>query len=238
MSILPPEETYGDIELDLIDNEPPGLFPEGQDSYWGQVRKVFADYLQEQIADMLAIWYNNLDPRTVDSNDIANWESMFGLLSDTTKGLAERRGLVLARLNYGVFTRTQRQSIIESFLAPTFGDAPALSPSGLPLTLTGIPLYSGIFSTVGAYTITENIPDFSYTVTVNAAIDAQALVRALQRYTPAGINFTVTVNGQVFTSYAKSGGGVQTMKGGGSKNYTSTSSVRQAVVTWAELETP
>lgn len=193
MSTLPAEVPYSNIELDLIDNEPPGLFPVGQDSYWGQVRKVFADYLQHQIMDLLDAWYNNLDPRTCDANDIAMWESMLGLSSNTSLPLDDRRAAVQARMTYGAFTRTARQDVVETFLTATFGPATEFTPTGIPFDAAGISMYSGVTSLAGLYSISEDITNFAYTVTIDNSVnvDTSALTRALQRITPAGINFSI-----------------------------------------------
>jgi hypothetical protein len=94
---IPDEGQYGDIERDFIDNEPPGLFPGDQNSYWGQARKVFADSLQV-LADQLSAWYDNLDPRTVDENDIGYWEEEYGIpVNPAGLSLEMRRGFLIIR---------------------------------------------------------------------------------------------------------------------------------------------
>jgi hypothetical protein len=198
MSSIPPEGHYGDVELELLHNEPPGLFPENQDSYWGQVRKVFADYLQG-VVDQFADWYLNLDPRTVDLDDIDEWETMISVPTDKTAlSLTQRRAILVARFSYGPFTRSARKAIVESFLVATFGPATVFSVGGIPITAPGITLYSGAFSLTGLYTITEDIQNFTYTVTIDpsVAVDLAAMSRELRRITPAHINFSV-VSGSV-----------------------------------------
>jgi hypothetical protein len=232
------EVHWTDVEIDLLHNEPPGLFPENQDSLWGQMRKIFADYMQEQMVDLISAWYNNMDPRTVDANDIDKWEYMVGLPPGTGLTLSQRRANVQARLVYGPFTNKRRVDIIESVLQASLGPATEFTSSGIPLTASGIPLYSGATSLVGLYTITEDVENFSYTVQVNAAIDTVSLRRALSRVTPAGININIISQPTTGATYSKTGGARSSLQGGGNKNVTTTQATRRAVITQANLTTP
>lgn len=191
--LLPAEGTYTDIEHDLIENEPPGLFPGDQNSNWGQTRKVFADYLQV-LADKMGQWYTNLDPRTVDINDIGEWEDMVGVprfAADRT--LEQRRAFVMARFQRGPFTRTRRRLLVESFIAATFGVPIIFSTDGVAFTAGGVPFFSGADSLVGTYRIVEDIPNFHYDVRIldTITVDEPGLTRELDRITPAGISFTI-----------------------------------------------
>jgi hypothetical protein len=191
--IISPEGVYTDIEHDFIENEPPGLFPGGQDSTWGQIRSVYAAYLQV-LADMMTKWYGNLDPSTVTTDDLPEWEYMLNLpQSNTTLSDTARRNNVVARFEVGPFTRTRRAQIVESFITQTFGQAIMFKPEGIPFVSAGIPFYSGTTSLVGTYKIIENIPAFSYQVRIKNTItvDLAGLTRELARITPAGITFTV-----------------------------------------------
>lgn len=155
---IPLEGAYSDIERNWIDNEPPGLFPEDQNSYWGQVRKVFSDYLQTQ-ADLLTTWWNNLDPRAVGLDDIPEWEYELGIpFAAAGRTLAQRRQFVLSRYQQGAFTRTRRKNIVEAFIVATFGDSIIFDAFGVAFTVGGIPFGSGSFSLPGTYTIRENGP--------------------------------------------------------------------------------
>jgi len=190
---IPAEGTYGDIEHDLIENEPPGLFPSDQRSAWGQMRKVFANYLQV-LADQLTAWYVNLDPSTVDINDIPEWEEMLAVPQSVTGStLLVRRNFVMSRRQRGAFTRTRRRLIVESFILATFGEAPSFTPDGLTLDAGGISLFSGETSLIGTYTIPESIETFSYSVRIKNTItvDDVGLARELGRITPSGISFNV-----------------------------------------------
>lgn len=191
MVVIPAETTYTEIELDIIDLEPPGLFPVGNDSLWGQVRKIFADYLTANIKIMLDQWYLNIDPRLVDINDIAEWEFMVGIpAGQTGKTLQQRSAQVVSRLSYGSFTRADRIALVESSLVVTFGPAASFGTGGLDLS-TGIPLLSGANSLVGLYTIVEDLTNFAYTVYVDPSVDTSGLLRILQRATPAGIQANI-----------------------------------------------
>lgn len=191
--LMPREEPYGDLELDMIENEPPGLFPDGQDSYWGQVRKLYADHLQGNIVDLLAVWYNNLDPRTVNENDIRNWEILVGLPDfSAVRTLQQRQALVALRLLRGPFTRTFRRKIVEFFIAMTFGEAITFTSDGVALTADGVPLFSGEDSLEGTYAIVEDVENFDYQVRIKDTIAVDdSLTRELERVTPAHMDFDV-----------------------------------------------
>jgi hypothetical protein len=191
---IPPEEPYGDIELDLIDNEPAGLFPSGQDSLWGQYRKLLGDYLQINVADPLAQWYDNLDPRTVNEGDLPEWEAKFGIPYSPTLTLEQRRGVLLSRLYRGGFTRTSREKIIENFIVSTFGPALSFDPSGLSLEPGGLAMFSGVGGDVKTmYRVYEDVRNFSYRVHLLDVVDPDitALNRELTRLTPAGISYSL-----------------------------------------------
>lgn len=187
---IPVEGTYSDIEHDLIENEPPGLFPTDQSSLWGQVRKLQADYLQV-IADLMTTWYGNLDPNTVNIDDMPEWEYLVNVpVAPTGKTLDERRAFVLSRWQRGPFTRTRRYQIIESFLDALLSGGPVIlfTPTGLPFGTGGMYFGTGITSLTGLYRIYENIPAFTYEVWIKSSVTPDAgMLRELQRITPAGI---------------------------------------------------
>lgn len=191
---LPPEGQYGDIERDLIDNEPPGLFPGDQNSVWGQVRKVFADYMQYNLADVLGQWYMNLDPRTVADGDIPEWEYMLDTPANDALSIESRKSFLVARREQGAFTRSRRRRLVEAFITSTFGPATDFTPDGIPIDASGITLYSGATSLAGTYNIVENVTNFSYDVRIlnTITIDTAGLTRELKRITPSGITFTIT----------------------------------------------
>lgn len=190
---LPAEVPFEDTEIDLADSEPPGLLPLGQDSYWGQLRRIHADQLQI-FADQLAQWYLNADPRTVDATDMAMWEVLEQIPVVTTKPLEARRAFVLSRRVRGAFTRTRRKNIVEAFITATFGAAPRFSPEGIPIDSDGIPLFSDFTSIDGTYEIIEDIPAFSYTVYIldTITVDTVGLTRELERITTSPITFTIS----------------------------------------------
>jgi hypothetical protein len=157
---IPPEDdsTYGEIERDWIDNEPPGLFPMDQDSLWGSARHVLARYLEDNMGDKLDQWWRNLDPSTVDATDMAAYEEELGIPVVTTKALEARRAFLLARLKRGPFTKTRRREVIESFINATLGASTAFGPSGIPFDSGGIPMLSGQTSLAGLYSVRDNGP--------------------------------------------------------------------------------
>jgi hypothetical protein len=199
---LSPETQITDIESHLIDAEPGGLFPIGQDSIFGQMRRVRADAIQV-LADQLRQWYLNLDPATVDNIDMAMWEQLLGIPTSNVRAIEARRAFIVSRRIRGPFTRTRRRVIVEAFILATFGAAPRFSDDGIPLTSAGLPLYADITSLAGSYLIVENIPGFTYTVYIKnpITVDATGLTRELARITPEPITFTISnVNQLPFTA--------------------------------------
>lgn len=208
---LPAEEAMTEAELRWIEDEPDGLFPSNQDSNIGQIRKVVTDQIQG-LLDMLDMIYENASPATAERY-LALWESDLALTPvPSTRTLAERRRIAYAALQRAMFTRARRKQVVESFLGAAIGgDAVALTPSGVPLPADGVPLYSGVQDVTSVYSITEDVSNFEYTVTISNEIspDEAGLARELARITPAGINFTIVYSAVV---------------------------TRSSVVTWAEFE--
>lgn len=192
---IPAEGTYSDIERDFIDNELPGLFPQSQDSVWGQMRKLFAGDLQS-LSDLLTQWYLNQDPSTVDINDIGNWEAELGIpYNAANRTLQQRQSFVQSRRQRGAFTRTRRRLLVESFISATFGAPITFTSDGLAFDSGGMPFYAETVDLSTAYRIVENIPAFSYDVRIlnTIAIDQPGLQRELERITPAHLTFTITL---------------------------------------------
>jgi hypothetical protein len=90
---------------------------------------------------------------------------------------------------------------VENYIGATFGTPASLSPSGLPLSAGGIPLFSDVGSVKAAYKIVENVAGFSYAVRiVNTITVASGMARELARVTPAGITFSIVSVADPFTS--------------------------------------
>jgi hypothetical protein len=155
---LPAEVPFTDAEIAFMDESPPGLFPENQNSNFGYViRKIFSDRVQELINQLNTIYNEKFVLTSVTYLD--EWEETVGLPVNT--GLftqSQRRNLILNRLRKGPFTRASRRAIVESFITATFGDAPGFDPAGIAIDSSGIPLYSGVFSLAGTYVIREPHP--------------------------------------------------------------------------------
>jgi hypothetical protein len=184
-----------DVELDLAENEPPGLLPTDQTSYWGVLRAVFAAEIQV-LADQMAQWYLNLDPRTVDEDDMPEWEYEVGLpVNPAGRGLEQRRSAVISRRWRGPFTRTRRAQVVESFIGVVLGIPPLIfTEDGLIFTDDGLEFGTDAVGDLETlYAIVEDIPDFSYIVYILDDVDedTDGLVRELTRITPSGITFTV-----------------------------------------------
>jgi hypothetical protein len=191
MSILPAEVEFTDLEREFMENEPPGLFPQNQDSYWGQLRKVTSDALQE-VADLLAAYYLNQSVDTVNADDMTEWETQFGIAAGT-RTLEQRRSFVKSRLTAGPFTRARRKAIIESFVVATFGVPITFVPGGIPFDAGGIPFFGEASTLAGTYRVYEDIQGFTYAVWIkNTTVpDIAGLTRELARITPSGIVFAI-----------------------------------------------
>lgn len=220
MSLTIPEEgNYSDVELELLDNEPPGLFPTNQDSFWGQQRKVFADYLQENFVDWLAARFADLSIDTASSDALSRWEKQLDLPDFSYRSIELRRSIIKALLHKGYMSRAYRLYVVELFVMATMGTGPVLTPEGLEITSGGIPflpseenfalvsaegvaipssglvLDAGGIPMTGAINIIENITNFSYDVRIRTdlAPDVAILTEVLRRLTASGITFTVTI---------------------------------------------
>jgi hypothetical protein len=195
--VLPLPVPFTEAEKNLADEEPPSLFPDNQNSNWGFLRKIFADKIQE-ISDQIGTLYQERFPLSSQLY-LDKWEYEVGLPSPSSSlSTAQRRQAIVSRLNTGLFTRTRRKLIVENYLAATYGDAIQLTPSGVALVPAGVPIYSGLTAGVGTlYTITEDIPNFHYTVTINPAVtpDLVNMTRELERITPSGISFDIVQSG-------------------------------------------
>ena len=155
---LPAETPFSDAEIAFLDESPPGLYPENQNSNFGYfIRKIFSDHVQTLI-NQLDVIYNE---KFVDTaiQYLTEWELTTGLPTNPTGySTAQRRMAITNRLRKGAFTNATRHAVIQSFIVATFGDAVSFDPSGIPITAAGIPLYSGASSLAGTYAVRENWP--------------------------------------------------------------------------------
>lgn len=184
---LPPEGVYSASEMAFVNDQPPELFPENQDSNFGLKRKLWTDRGQEAIAQINTIW-NELFVKT-SSLYLDEWERQLGLpMSPPGITLGNRRARVLARVMRGPFTKTRLWFILDTFLEPALGgDAIQLVPQGVAFDPGGLPLYSGVAVIESVYRIYENPSTFTYEVWLRSEVtpDAQ-LEYELRRITPAG----------------------------------------------------
>lgn len=190
---LPAEINFTQAELVFMDESPAGLFPENQDSNFGYIiRKIFSDLAQD-VSD----WQNTLyNERFVETaiQFLDQWEVDVGLPANPTGiSIAQQRVAVLSRLRRGPFTRTRRNSVIEDYIATTFGNPIQLVPEGVEITAAGIPIYGESANPATLYRVYENQPIFSYEVWIanTTTPDVNSLTRELKRITPAGIAFNI-----------------------------------------------
>lgn len=189
---IPPEGLYTEAEKHFIESSPDGLWPDNQDSVFGQVRKCFTDILQEQIDEITILNEEIFVPTSL--NYLSLREEEYGLtVAPSGASDATRRARILGRVRHGLFTRTRVRQVIEDFITATFGEAVSFTTGGVSLSAAGVQLFSGVNSLTGTYNIVENIPNFSYAVYIRSdiGIDLNALTRELTRITPAHISFTI-----------------------------------------------
>jgi hypothetical protein len=190
--VLPVETTWTQAELNFQEDEPPGLFPENQDSNFGIKRKVYSKQLNDVI-EQLNTMYAELFIAT-STLYLDEWEAQLGLPVNPT-GLddAGRRSRLLARMKRGAFTDDLRNSIIESYLIATFGDPLALYSEGIGIPVEGIPLYGEPGVVEGLFRVYDAIENYTYEVWIKNTNtpDIPSLQRELERITPAGITFTI-----------------------------------------------
>lgn len=191
---LPAETTFTEAELVFLDESPPGLFPENQDSNFGFIfRKIFSD-LSQDVANWQDVLYNEHFVQT-SAQFLDQWEIEYGLPPVGEGATVEfQRANILARVQRGPFTRTRRDNIIRQFVETTFGTVIQLVPQGVGIDLGGIPIYGEPGDVDSLFDVIENIPEFSYVVWIASTNtpNLTALTRELKRITPAGISFTIT----------------------------------------------
>jgi hypothetical protein len=191
---LPVEGEFSDAEIAFIEDSPPGLFPENQDSNFGYIiRKGFTDEIQILSTQQQTI-YNERFVATSQTY-LSMWELEVGLpVAPTNLTIPQRRNTILSHLRKGPFTRSRRAATVENFITATFGESASFGTGGIVLVSAGVPLYSGLTSLTNTYQVVENIAGYSYDVRIlnSITVDQVALIRELTRITPAGISFTIT----------------------------------------------
>lgn len=190
---LPEEVAFTDAEYAFMEEEPPGLFPQNQDSNFGWIaRKVFTDVIQSMI-DLQIHLYNERFPET-SYEYLDEWEKMMGLpTSPSGVSLRQRRSDVLVRLDRGPFTNKKRRDIVEKYIFATFGAPILLLPEGVPLVAAGTPIYGEQSTNItDLYRIAQDVPGYYYVVEILSSITpAAGMERELRRITPAGIDFSI-----------------------------------------------
>jgi hypothetical protein len=192
--VLPAEDVFTEAEFIFMEESPPGLFPENQNSNFGFIiRKIFSD-LAQNVSDWQNTLYNEKFVET-STQFLDQWEIEVGLPPNPTdQSISQRRINVLARLWHGPFTRTRRDDIVRHYVETTFGSPIQLVPAGVEMVSGGVPIYGEVGDVSTLYLIQENIPAFSYLVWIanTNTPDLVALTAELKRITPAGISFTIT----------------------------------------------
>lgn len=190
---LPVEGQFTESELNFMEESPPGLFPENQDSNFGFIiRKLFCDRIDE-ISDQLTTIYNE---RFVETSTelLSDWEREVDLpVAPAGRSVVQRRADVLTRLQKGPFTRDRVKAVITRFLEVTQGETIQLTPAGVPLVAGGVPLYGETAPVSTLFRVYEDIRGFTYQVWIKNTVtpDMAALTRELDRITPSGLDYTI-----------------------------------------------
>lgn len=179
---LPAPVGFTEAELNFHDEEPPGLYPDNQNSNWGLIRKIFSDQNQ-QFADQLEMLYSEAFVNTA-SAYLDRWERDVSLPPIPGNPVATRRANILSRLGKGPFTRQRRDALIENFIQATFGAPAQFLPEGL--ALDSIPLYGEQAPVKSLYRVYEDIRNYSFEVWIQNATtpDIASLSRELARISP------------------------------------------------------
>lgn len=189
--VLPAEGPYTDTERLFISDEPPGLFPENQNSNWGTLRRVLTDEIEIAVGQLNDL-YNEIFIETA-VGYLPNWEAEMGLPLGTGYSDSRRRVSILSRRVRAPFTRTRRKNIVELFIQDTFGVPATFTSDGISF-VDGIPLHSEPGGVTSFYNIIENVENFSYEVQISNTVepDLSGMTRELAWITPAHISFTIT----------------------------------------------
>jgi hypothetical protein len=216
-SIVELVESLSDAEKMFIQESPPGLWPENQDSNFGMLRKVITGFIQDE-ADLVNELFVELFIETAHGY-LARWEKEYGLpVSPPVYDEMFRRLLLLFRARKQPFTRTARAQIIETVIRGAHTFSLELVYDGIPFTVEGLlfidedgGLPDFIYGTQippeglvldgsgitmeASYYVTENIPAYSYHVGIrnDFAPDIDLMTRELAHITPAGISFDVAI---------------------------------------------
>ncbi len=191
-SIPEPTGTITEAELNFIEDEPSGIFPENRNSNWGLVRRLWAENIQELI-DQLDVIYAERFVQTA-TEHLDEWESQMGVPT-TAVALtnAQRRSVLHTRLKKGAFTRPLFNVILENYISATFGTVAQLNPSGLALDAVGLPLYAEADALSAFYRIYEDHANHNYDIWIrnDTTPDIPSLTRELNRIVPAGWTFVI-----------------------------------------------
>jgi len=183
-----------DAELGFMEDSPPHIYPDNQNSNLGTViRKPWSDRIDELVIQQDTLYTERFAQTSLLFLD--EWERAVGLpINPQLRTVEQRRIDVMIRLQKGPFTRTRRRQIVEQYIAYTqFGAAVILLPPGVELVSGGVPLYAEAGAVNTVYRIYEDVPAFRYAVYIRSDVtpDMTAVNRELKRATPAGISFTI-----------------------------------------------
>lgn len=193
---LPAEQPWTEAEIAFHEEEPPGFFPDNQDSNFGFIfRRLWSNRVQELI-DQLNLIYNEHFIET-SSEFLDEWERTLNLpIVPGNLTLAQRRSVALSRVQSGAFTRTMRNGIIENFIIAALGQTPIqFGVGGMAFAAGGTAFGSEPGSLATLYAVVEDLPNWIYHVRIKNTVapDLTSLARELTRVTPAPFTFDISL---------------------------------------------
>lgn len=189
----PAEVQFTEAEFNFMEESPPGLFPDNQNSNFGYIiRKLFSDKMQQAINQIEGLYTE----RFVSNSTLylKQWEVDYDLpIAPVGKTITQRRSMVLSRIQIGPFSRDRVKGAIEAYISATFGTPISLTPEGVAMAAGGVALFGEVAPMGTLYRVYENIRNFTYEVWIKNTVlpDTVGLSRELLRITPGGIQFTV-----------------------------------------------
>lgn len=168
---LPAEVPFTDPELDFMDDSPEQLFPDNQNSNYGLLRKIWTDFVSEIITIQNTIYTERFVVGSTQFLD--QWELEVGLPPNPAgKTISQRREEVGLRVVRGPFTRTRRRTVVERYIAATFGPPIELTPAGVALDAGGMQLFAEQVPLSSSYAIWENQPNNLKNLFANPSFEA------------------------------------------------------------------
>lgn len=191
---LPAEQPFTEAEIAFMEEEPPGFFPENQNSNFGFIiRRIWCNRVQELIDQLTTMFSERFVPTSTQFLD--EWEQDLGLPeAPSTLSVAQRRSVILSRMQTGAFTRAMRNGIIENYISAALGGTPIqFGTGGMAFESGGTAFGSEPGVVTALYAVVEDLPNWTYHVRIKNTVspDTASLTRELARITPSPFTFDI-----------------------------------------------